>query len=151
MLDNELCRRGGSNVAVMLLDLDGFKQVNDTLGHDAGDQLLKLLAGRLCDGVRAGDLVARLGGDEFVVMLAGITSDAAARRVADGIRRLLEEPVVVGRWRFPPGVSVGVAVAPGDGIAPRELMRRADERMYEAKRARRQDGRADVVAIEAAS
>ena len=147
-LEEQLAVNAGTRVAVMLLDLDGFKQVNDTLGHDAGDQLLKVLADRLCDGVRSGDLVARLGGDEFVVMLPGVTSEVAARRAAEGIRQLIEEPVEIGRWRFAPGVSVGVAVAPADGVAPRELLRRADERMYDAKRARRLDGRADVVAIE---
>jgi diguanylate cyclase (GGDEF)-like protein len=148
-LDEALLAGGSSGVAVMLLDLDGFKQINDTLGHDAGDQLLTVLAARLSEAVRSGDLVARLGGDEFVVMLRGVATSAAAARATDGVCRVLEQPVEVGDWRLSPGVSAGVAVAPFDGLLPRDLLRCADERMYDAKRARR-SGRHEMLAVEAA-
>ncbi|WP_236718232.1 GGDEF domain-containing protein [Actinoplanes sp. TFC3] len=118
-------------VAIALLDLDGFKQVNDTLGHGTGDRLLVAVARRLAESVREGDVVARLGGDEFVVIMADATADTAdavVRRMID----VLTEPVQVGEHTLPLGASIGIAAA-GNGIDAGELLRLADIAMYAAK------------------
>jgi diguanylate cyclase (GGDEF)-like protein len=116
---------------VLLLDLNEFKMVNDTYGHHAGDDLLKLTATRLRRSVRPGDTVARLGGDEFSVLLADATADdavAAAHRILGS----LAKPVRVHGETLRPSASVGIAAS---GTKPFEaLLRDADEAMYEAKR-----------------
>jgi diguanylate cyclase (GGDEF)-like protein/PAS domain S-box-containing protein len=118
-------RRAGTHVALLYLDLDRFKEVNDSLGHAAGDTLLKDFAGRLRAGVRASDTVARFGGDEFVVLLEDVSEREAALRVADKIVREC-------------GVPVSIGVAFGDGHAAEEdLLRRADAALYQAKGAGR--------------
>jgi diguanylate cyclase (GGDEF)-like protein len=114
--------------ALLVLDLDGFKQVNDRLGHDAGDELLRRVAHALSGCVRRADVVARLGGDEFAVLLAGATPDEAAR-VADKIRAAVAAVWPMG---IRGGVSIGIASA-GNGAS--EAMGRADRAMYAAKRA----------------
>lgn len=119
---------------VCLLDLDGFKQVNDTFGHAVGDELLRAVAGRLRAGTRAGDVVARLGGDEFVLVLDDVTAQDAERRVSDLAGRL-DTPVAVMGHELEVELSIGVAVAPADGEDVATLLRRADEAMYAAKSA----------------
>ncbi|MDT7547348.1 MAG: hypothetical protein QOE99_3458 [Actinomycetota bacterium] len=119
--------------ALLLLDLDHFKEINDTLGHAAGDFLLQRVADRLRSLSRPGDLVARLGGDEFAVLLTGLESSEAAAPAAEGVLRLLAEPVEYEGLRLSVEGSVGVACYPADAQDPDELLRRADVAMYQAK------------------
>jgi diguanylate cyclase (GGDEF)-like protein/PAS domain S-box-containing protein len=123
---------GSGSVAVLLLDLDRFKNVNDSLGHDRGDELLVVVADRLRLAVRPGDLVARLGGDEFAVVLPGPVAVAEAEFVAERLMRLIGEPVTLGRQQIYPTASIGIAVA-DDQTAVDDLLRRADTAMYRAK------------------
>jgi diguanylate cyclase (GGDEF)-like protein len=120
-------------VSVLYLDLDGFKDVNDRYGHEAGDRVLTTVAARLSGLVRAGDMVARLGGDEFVV----VCPDLDAARVTEVAAQILHEvarPVPFGDVELTVGVSVGAAVR-GDAVqTPSELLRAADAGMYDAKR-----------------
>lgn len=127
--------RGGEAVAVLLLDIDHFKSVNDSFGHDAGDQVLQEFAVRLATNVRAVDLPCRMGGEEFVVVMPG-TGLEDARRIADRIRRdIASTPfrVMDGRELLSVTVSVGVAASLAEGDTPEALMKRADEGVYEAK------------------
>ncbi|UBV45282.1 EAL domain-containing protein (plasmid) [Deinococcus taeanensis] len=121
-------------LAVMFIDLDGFKTVNDTLGHAAGDALLREVAVRLQDSVRHNDTVARLGGDEFTVMLLGVQDAQDAALVANKVLRALRQPVVLadGRTAHVSG-SVGVSLYPQDGADAADLQRHADVAMYRAK------------------
>ena len=122
-------------VTVVLLDLDGFKAVNDTLGHAAGDALLQHVAHRLAQEVAHGEVAARLGGDEFALLLA---DEPGGRQVTGRLNALvarLSEPVVLDGTTVQVGASVGGASAPGDGRTVDRLMRVADEAMYEVKRA----------------
>ena len=119
-------------LALLVLDLDGFKAVNDTLGHHHGDELLRLVAPRLQLVMRPHDLVARIGGDEFAVLLDGADADAAAE-VAGRLRSACRGPYAVGGQSLTVGVSVGIAVFPEDGTASSELLQHADSAMYAAK------------------
>ncbi|MEZ5246379.1 MAG: EAL domain-containing protein [Acidimicrobiales bacterium] len=123
---------GSGSVAVLLLDLDRFKNINDSLGHDRGDELLVVVADRLRLAVRPGDLVARLGGDEFAVVLPGPVDVAEAEFVAERLMRLIGEPVALGSQKVYPTASIGIAVA-DDQTAVDDLIRRADTAMYRAK------------------
>ena len=125
-----------SQAAVVLFDLDSFKPVNDTFGHETGDELLRAVAGRVSALVRTTDVVARMGGDEFVVLLPGATP-TVARRTAAEICESLAEPVHIGSLKLTISASAGIAVAPDDGVVRSELMRTADRRMYQAKGASR--------------
>lgn len=123
-----------NSFTVFCLDLDGFKDVNDRLGHAAGDVVLMALADRLRDSVRHFDFVSRTGGDEFVILLPGISAEGAAT-IADRIIAHVGMPFDVGHGEpVRIGVSIGSASAPGDGETADELMRLADQAMYEAKR-----------------
>jgi diguanylate cyclase (GGDEF)-like protein len=123
----------GSTAAVLLLDLDRFKEVNDTLGHHNGDLLLKQVGDRLRKTLRRGDIIARLGGDEFAVLLPDIHAEQAALQAGRGIVELLEQPFVIGEMSVDVGASIGIAVAPRDGVDPVTLVQRADVAMYTAK------------------
>ncbi|MEO5349071.1 MAG: diguanylate cyclase [Magnetococcus sp. YQC-3] len=135
-LENRLLssRLDGSALAVLFIDLDGFKPVNDTYGHEMGDQLLKQVANLLRQAVRREDLVARFGGDEFVVLLR-IAEVGDAEQVAGKIVELFSVPQNVEGKPLQVGASIGVAVFPQDGGDGESLLRRADEGMYAAKRA----------------
>jgi diguanylate cyclase (GGDEF)-like protein len=123
-------RRG--NQAVLFVDLDDFKDVNDTLGHAAGDELLRVVAGRLVETVRPGDLVARLGGDEFAILLDGLPDPGLARTVAQRVVTTLAGPVVIGENVAHVGASLGLAMR-REGSTFDGLMREADVAMYAAK------------------
>jgi diguanylate cyclase len=137
--------------AVFLLDLDGFKAVNDRLGHEAGDEVLVGVAGRLRSLLRSSDAVARLGGDEFVVVASGLAGDADAqalgRKLLDGFR----EPFGVAGQRCSIGLTIGYALAPLDAREADDLLRRADEAMYAGKQAGRHCLRRSVAATGLAS
>ena len=124
--------RGGDAVAVLFLDLDRFKVVNDSLGHAAGDDLLVAVAGRLAGCVRGGDTVARLGGDEFAVLLAGLGVGREATRTAERIIRALDAPFRLGGHDVVTATSIGIAVG-GTGHAAVDLLRDADVALYRAK------------------
>lgn len=125
--------RDGTGCAVLLLDLDRFKSINDTLGHHAGDLLLKQVAQRLLTCVRETDTVARLGGDEFVLILTRIKALGAAELIADNIIRALSEPCEILGQRLRTGASIGIAMYPNDGNEAGELLQKADLAMYRAK------------------
>ncbi|MFE1896283.1 putative bifunctional diguanylate cyclase/phosphodiesterase [Streptomyces yangpuensis] len=131
-------RAGDHSTAVLFIDLDGFKAVNDTIGHQAGDELLVEAARRLQDSVRAGDTAARLGGDEFAALILGDGSrdrsarEYQAREIADRLRTRLSQPYRIGGNEVRVAASIGVAFA-DPGITPSDLMRNADLAMYRAK------------------
>jgi diguanylate cyclase (GGDEF)-like protein/PAS domain S-box-containing protein len=126
-------RRRDRRVGVLYIDLDGFKQVNDRHGHDAGDALLKVIGSVLAGGVRAEDTVARLGGDEFGVLLADVNDAEDAASVGGKLLVALSAPVTVAGTQVRLGASVGVAVFPDHGIDPDAVMRAADDAMYRVK------------------
>jgi diguanylate cyclase (GGDEF)-like protein/PAS domain S-box-containing protein len=128
-------RRRGSKVAVIFLDLDGFKQINDAHGHDAGDTLLIELAGRLRDNLRASDMVARLGGDEFVVVLEEIPDPQPAERVANKLLAETLRPYALGGAHATVTASIGISLFPDDAVDAAALVKHADSAMYAAKQA----------------
>ncbi|WP_334189153.1 putative bifunctional diguanylate cyclase/phosphodiesterase [Noviherbaspirillum sp.] len=128
-----LATRNREQAAVVLIDLDQFKFVNDSLGHQAGDELLKIIARRLASCIRATDTVARQGGDEFVIVLSGIKQSDA---LADTLRRIvaaIAEPLTVSGFEMQVTCSVGVSLYPQDGANAQALLRNADAAMYKAK------------------
>ncbi|GII02742.1 GGDEF-domain containing protein [Planobispora takensis] len=125
--------REGGRVGLLLLDLDRFKEVNDTLGHPVGDRLLQMVAHRLTHSVRPGDVVARLGGDEFAVLLPSVRDAAAAREVAARLRVALTEPARLEGMTFDLDASVGIALYPDHAPDFELLMQRSDVAMYLAK------------------
>jgi len=123
----------GGGFAVLCLDLDDFKAVNDTLGHHSGDELLCIAATRLRGTAREADVVARLGGDEFAVLQLTSNQPAAATALARRLVEVMREPIAIGDEHVHVGVSVGVALAPQDGQAAEQLMGNADTALYRAK------------------
>lgn len=126
--------RRGSRCALLLVDLDGFKEVNDTLGHPVGDALLQAVAGRLRGVLGPDATVARLGGDEFAMVLPDVDSPADAETAARRVLAALDDPPVVAGMPIPVGASVGIALAPDHGADASALLQRADAAMYRAKR-----------------
>jgi len=122
-------------LAVLYLDLDGFKNVNDTYGHAAGDQLLRVATDRITASVRPNDLVARLGGDEFAVLCSSVSNAAEAEAIAERLIETVAQPIDVGEHHVEVGVSIGIAVARANSTAGTELLDAADAALYEAKRA----------------
>lgn len=127
---------GGAH-AVLLLDLNGFKQVNDNYGHGAGDEILVLVAQRMLRAVRDGDLVARIGGDEFVVLSRHLLGAEAATSVALRILQSFDEPFTVGDVRHGLGAGIGIALVPENADTEEEALRKADVALYRAKSERR--------------
>jgi diguanylate cyclase (GGDEF)-like protein/PAS domain S-box-containing protein len=125
--------RTNRQLAVMFIDLDRFKTVNDTLGHHVGDELLKQVAGQLSGCLRDGDTLARLGGDEFIVLLEDVDGVHGARQVAEKLMRLFERPVVVSDYELFVTGSVGISLFPQDAVDMNVLIRNADVAMYQAK------------------
>lgn len=146
-------RREGTRVALLFIDLDRFKNINDTLGHHVGDELLISVSQRLRQCVRESDLVARLGGDEFVVMLPDLFESESVASVAEKIVDSVGEPYPVGPHTLYTTPSVGIAIYPDDGADGESLMRNADAAMYHAKSAGRNnfqffDARMNAAAVE---
>jgi diguanylate cyclase (GGDEF)-like protein len=131
-------RREHTPVAAMFLDLDNFKDINDTLGHSAGDQLLAGVGSRLASALREGDTVGRLGGDEFVVLLEGASLAAGVKVVADRILEVLRTPFEIPSSDAPLAVTASIGIAEGDRATPDELLRDADIALYQAKGAGKQ-------------
>jgi diguanylate cyclase (GGDEF)-like protein/PAS domain S-box-containing protein len=123
----------GSDVAILVLDLDGFKEINDSMGHPAGDMLLQLIANRLRPIAREAGLLARLGGDEFAIIQAISSSRLRPAELADGIISILQEPFVLDGNSIRVGVSIGIAVRPRTGQHPDDLFKQADIALYQAK------------------
>ena len=128
-----LSRRSGNRLAVMMLDLDKFKVINDTMGHDVGDQLLKSVAERLSGVTRKSDTVARMGGDEFVLVLPQISHPTDAARLAQRILDVFHEPFIFNNHKLSITTSIGIAVYPDDGKDIEGLLKSADIAMYQAK------------------
>ncbi len=129
----EAAQRQGTQLVVLLMDLDRFKEINDTLGHHHGDALLKQVGPRIAAVLRSSDTVARLGGDEFAVLLPGVAGSESGREMALRILEALEEPFMVQGLRLEVGASIGVARAPEHGEDVDTLIQRADVAMYVAK------------------
>jgi diguanylate cyclase (GGDEF)-like protein len=125
-------RRGRTTFALLAIDLDGFKDVNDTLGHRGGDVVLRATSSRLVESVRESDTVARMGGDEFVVLLPGVDAPVA-QTMAGVLREALQRPIDVEGEVATIGASVGVSVYPTDGVDVTTLLGAADQAMYQAK------------------
>ena len=134
-IEKEITRTHAQNqsIALLLLDLDRFKEINDTLGHPLGDRVLKEVSARLLSCLRKSDFVARLGGDEFALLLSGITLNYA-EEVAQRIVQSLQEPMEVDSFQLHIGSSIGIALSPLHGKDPDSLIRCADVAMYESKR-----------------
>jgi|HubBroStandDraft_1064217.scaffolds.fasta_scaffold54319_2 diguanylate cyclase (GGDEF)-like protein len=154
--DEELERLSGDRrvgpfiLAVLFLDLDGLKQINDVHGHKVGDVALQAAARRITASVRVGDIVARIGGDEFVVLCTGaVQAEIDANRIAQTIHAAFAKPVVYGDLSITLSASIGIGRAPEDGTTAVALLRTADQRMYDSKAATtaRRAARAQASAI----
>nr|WP_321163847.1 diguanylate cyclase [Pseudomonas taeanensis] len=125
--------RHHESVALMLIDLDHFKPINDKHGHDAGDLMLQVIAERLREHVRGGDTVARLGGDEFAVLISGTDAEAHAREITERLLAQLAQPVMYGAERLSVTISIGVALYPQHAMQFTDLYKTADETLYKVK------------------
>jgi diguanylate cyclase (GGDEF)-like protein len=132
-----IARENGTRLAVFFLDLDRFKPINDTHGHEAGDAVLRETARRLVSAVRNGDLVARIGGDEFVILLTPMESAASCRTLKRRITDCIEKPYDLGGMTVHIGVSIGIAVFSNEETTPDGLVEKADLAMLAAKKRRR--------------
>ncbi len=128
-----MAKAKGRSPAMLFIDLDNFKRVNDSLGHLAGDTLLQTVARRITGTLRSGDLVARFGGDEFVVLLSGDTPPSAVIEVSNKLLASIGEPLEAGGASISVTPSIGVAIYPNDGRTSDELIKHADTAMYHAK------------------
>lgn len=128
-------KRRSQTLALLFLDLDGFKKINDSLGHEAGDQVLTAVAKRLTESVRENDTVARLGGDEFTVILTGIEQRKDVEVVAQNIMGAIAMPFQIARQGVQISVSIGISLYPQDASLPEVLLEAADQAMYTAKKA----------------
>jgi diguanylate cyclase (GGDEF)-like protein/PAS domain S-box-containing protein len=129
----ERSKRNGSLLAVCFMDLDGFKQVNDTLGHDAGDEVLKVVAKRLTQTLRGADTVARLGGDEFVLLLGELSQAQEVTVLLERVLREVAQAIDLPAGPVQVGISIGVTLYPGDVADPEGLLKHADLALYQAK------------------
>ena len=136
--DLAICGRTEAPLAVLYVDLDGFKAVNDTHGHATGDELLRAVAARLKNGIRSADLAARLGGDEFAVVLVNVGMKAAAT-VAGKLAESISMPYAIGPLTIEISASIGVAAYPDSGTSSEALLHSADETMYKAKSDRKRE------------
>lgn len=130
------CVRNGGQVSLLFIDLDRFKNINDSRGHEVGDEVLRIVAARLIDALRTDDFVARIGGDEFAVVMSHPKTQRAARRVALKLIESLSEPFEIDGNRYSISASIGISVCPDDGTDANTLLRQADLAMYQAKQKR---------------
>lgn len=130
------CRRNSGKLALMYLDIDEFKTINDTYGHDIGDAVIRMFAARVRTAVRASDLLARLGGDEFILMVEDFDTTDGLKALAEKLVQLMEAPFVIDNLQLPVRTSIGVSCARATASAD-DLVRQADRAMYNAKRAGR--------------
>ena len=126
-------RQNRSSIAIIMLDLDHFKEINDTYGHDVGDLLLKEIAQRLLLSTRKEDTISRFGGDEFILLLQEVSIRLDAQRVAETILQYLSEPVYIGSHTFSITCSLGICIAPQDGDTAAKMIKAADLALYQAK------------------
>ena len=126
-------RRSEDPLAVLFIDLDDFKKINDSLGHEVGDQMLVQVADRLRETLRGVDTIGRLGGDEFIVILGGIKTGNDAESIAETLLKKIRQPFVLDNRELVLNASIGIALYPDDGTTPAELLRSADTAMYSAK------------------
>ena len=129
--------RNGCHFAVMQIDLDHFKEINDSFGHETGDQVLCEAAKRMSQELRSFDTVARYGGDEFIVLLTNIIDLEDARLVGEKIRSAVSRPIITSAGELSISCSIGIAICPSHGKDPDSLRRQADAAMYEAKQSGR--------------
>lgn len=129
----EMAHRAKKRFALLFVDLDRFKQINDAYGHDTGDEVLKTVAQRMRCSVRAADTVARLGGDEFIVLLENMKNDDCATRVANKILGNIADAEIKGEPDIELSASIGIALYPDDGVEVDTLLRKADSAMYRSK------------------
>jgi diguanylate cyclase (GGDEF)-like protein len=127
------CDRGGDQLAVFYIDLNGFKRINDELGHQMGDHVLRIIAGRLSGVLRVQDTVARLGGDEFAVIAEPVQSRESLEALCTKLRDAIDEPVIYAGLELSVRASIGHAVYPANGVRPDDLLRLADAAMYREK------------------
>ncbi len=126
--------RRNSSLALVVLDLNDFKKINDTLGHVAGDQVLREVSSVLRKNIRASDTVARLGGDEFIIVATDMASESAVERFTESLRCAMQQPVMINEQAMIVGASFGFAIYPRDASDATKLLRLADQRMYGLKR-----------------
>jgi diguanylate cyclase (GGDEF)-like protein len=129
----ERSKRVNNLLAVCFMDLDGFKQVNDTLGHDAGDEVLRVVAKRLTQTLRGADTVARLGGDEFVLLLGDLSLAQEATVLLERVLREVSQPIDLPARQIQVGISIGFTLYPDDAVGPEDLLKHADVALYQAK------------------
>ncbi len=132
-LELDKAKRFKNRVALFFIDLDGFKEINDSYGHDVGDALLVDVAQRLRESIRTTDLAARLGGDEFTIILSGVNGGAESLEIAQKIIDKLNQPYHIDHHRIHIGASIGIAIYPEHGDDIDTLVKNADDMMYEAK------------------
>jgi len=125
--------RNGTLVAVLYIDLDGFKEINDLCGHEVGDTVLSILARRLKGSLRESDTMARISGDEFVALIENLLSGCDAEKVAEKIIGLLRQPVEIDGHQLTIGASIGISIYPSDGANVAQILKRADDAMYRVK------------------
>ena len=128
---------GSHELALLYLDVDHFKEINDNLGHAVGDEVLKVFASRLQRSVRTSDVVARLGGDEFVILLQHLSSSEHASEVAAKVIEAMTEPLQIRQYSLAVSTSIGVAMLDAQTPCPETLLEKADQALYQAKQAGR--------------
>ena len=135
--DIERAERDQHHIALIYLDIDGFKEVNDSFGHTTGDELLRQVAQRLAGTLRRTDTIARMGGDEFTIIMPQVEEPPMVNNLAERILAGLTEPFSIGGYEGSISASLGIAVYPEDGTSIDTLLKRADSAMYEAKQSGR--------------
>jgi diguanylate cyclase (GGDEF)-like protein len=130
----ERSRRMNGSLALFLLDLNGFKKINDSLGHEAGDQVLREVSRNLCESVRTADTLARLGGDEFTLIASDLRDAHSVEVLREAIQTAVERPILVEGQPMIVSACLGVAIYPDDGEDATKLLRIADQRMYTLKK-----------------
>ncbi|PNV84476.1 MAG: hypothetical protein C0627_00790 [Sulfurimonas sp.] len=133
--------QNGSKIALFFIDVDKFKEVNDTYGHDVGDKMLVTIAKRLLNSVRKDDIVARIGGDEFVLIAKDIKNTEIIERLALKLQKRIREPLEIDTHIFNVTLSIGIAIYPQHGTTSQDLLKNADIAMYEVKKTKKDDFR----------